>query len=348
MNFERCFHRLRHLGILWVLLAVPLAAATSRIYVTNHAGTTISVIDPTTNKVVEEIKDIENPEAVSFSPDGSRVYITQAEKVLTVMDRKTGKQIKKVPISGRANDMMATKDGKLILVCIADDPGALDIIDAASLEKIKTIPTKRGMHDLDVTPDSKYAVSSSPEGKFITVFDLQSEQIAWQLDFDMGGPRPVAFENNPDGSARRIFVDLGTLRGFAVVDFAKRQEVARIKFPDDEPAAVASGGPSHGMGVAPDGKTAWFSSRTYNCVFVYSLPELKLLGRVHSPEMQVPGHAPVGGKPDWISFTPDSKTAYVVNAVDESVSAIDVKTLKAVARIPTGEVPGRSVTLVLP
>ena len=43
---------LRHLWILWILLAMPLAAETARIYVTNRGGTTIDVIDPKTNKVV--------------------------------------------------------------------------------------------------------------------------------------------------------------------------------------------------------------------------------------------------------------------------------------------------------
>jgi len=332
-----------------MLLAMPLAASTVRIYIPNHAGTTIQIVDPTSNKVVDEIKDIENPEAVSFSPDGSRVYITQgSENVLNVFDRKTGKLIKKVPISGFANDMKATKDGRLILVCIAENPGALDIIDAASLERVKSIPTKSGLHDIDVTPDSKYAVASAPVGKFITVFDLQSVQVAWELAFDMGGPRPVVFESGPDGSARRIFVELSQLRGFAVVDFEKRQEVARIKFPDDEPPVTVRDAPTHGIGVAPDGKTLWVASRTYDCVFAYGLPEIKLLGRVHLPEIKPPGHAPIGGRPEWITFTPDSKTVYVANEADMSVSAIDVKTLKEVARIPTGQVPQRLSTLVIP
>jgi YVTN family beta-propeller protein len=47
----------------WLLLgllftALPIAAATARIYVANRGGTTIDVIDPTTNKVVEVIKGI--------------------------------------------------------------------------------------------------------------------------------------------------------------------------------------------------------------------------------------------------------------------------------------------------
>jgi YVTN family beta-propeller protein len=150
---------------MWLLLGmlfagVPLIAATTRIYVTNRGGTTIDVIDPATNKVVETIKGIESPEVVRFSPDGSLLYIaSRSVDELYVMDRKSGKYLKKVPLSGWANDAMVTNDGKLILVCIrntgteAVDAGALDIIDAKSLEKIKSIPAKRGLHDVSVTAD---------------------------------------------------------------------------------------------------------------------------------------------------------------------------------------------------
>jgi YVTN family beta-propeller protein len=347
-TMKRCLCSLRHLGILWMLLAMPLAAGTARIYITNLAGTTISVVDPATNTVVQEIKNIEVPESVQFSPDGSRVYITQGpENVLTVLDRKTEKLIKKVPISGHANDLAVTRDGKYVLVCISETPGALDIIDTTSLEKVKSIPTKNRLHDIVLTPDGKYAVATSPQGQFASVFDLRSQEPAWQIQFDQGVLVP-AIERGPDGSARRLFVQLSGLRGFAVVDFEKRQEVARIKFPDDEPTVPPSGTPSHGIGIAPDGKTLWVVSRIYDCVFVYSLPELQLMGRVHLPEIKPPGHDPIGGSPNWVTFTPDSKMVYVANGADRSVSAIDVKTLKAVARIPTGEEPGRMSTLVLP
>jgi YVTN family beta-propeller protein len=345
---KRYLRRLSYVGIPCMLLAMPLVASTVRIYVTNLAGTTISVVDPTTNKVVQEIKDIEVPESVQFSPDGSRVYITQGpENVLTVLDRKTEKLIKKVPISGHANDLAVTRDGKYVLICIAENPGALDIIDTTSLEKVKSIPIKNRLHDIVLTPDGKYAVATSPQGKFATVFDLHSQEIAWQIQFDQGVLVP-AIESGPDGSARRLFVQLTGLRGFAVVDFEKRQELARIKFPDDEPTVPPSGTPSHGIGIAPDKKTLWVVSRIYDSVFVYSLPELQLLGRVHLPEITPPGHNPIGGSPNWITFTPDSKMAYIANGADRSVSAVDVNTLKAVARIPTGEEPGRMSTLVLP
>jgi YVTN family beta-propeller protein len=74
---------------------------------------------------------------------------------------------------------------------------------------------------------------------------------------------------------------------------------------------------------------------------VYSLPDIKLVGRVRLPKVEVPGHGPLSGSPHWVVFTPDSKTAYVINALDRSVSAVDTKTLAITARIPVGEEPGR-------
>src|SRR5882672_166070 len=344
----------------WLLLgmlfaAVPLVAATARIYVTNRGGTTISVIDPATNKVVETIRVIESPEVVRFSPDGSRLYIAnRSVDVLYVMDRKSGKYIKKVPLSGWANDAMVTNDGKLIVVCIrntgteAVDVGALDIIDAKSLEKIKSIPVKRGLHDISVTGDGKFAAAGSPPGQSITVFDLQKMEIAWEVNYDQG-VLPLIIESGPDGSGRRIFANLNKTNGFSVVDFATHKEVARIKNPD-EPGGFPPGceGISHGIGIAPDHKTLWSNSRPANAVFVYSLPDLNLLGHVSLPETSVPGKANRGGGPAWITFTPDSKTVYVSTCGTKSITAIDVETMKEMARIPVGEMPDRISTLVLP
>ncbi len=337
----------RRLILLGALFALPAAAGTSRIYVTNHAGTTISVIDPATNKIVQELKGIEAPEGVNFSADGKLVYATQiGEDVLTVMDRKSGKVVKKVPLSGIANDVLPTKDGKLILVCIHTTPGWLDVIDAATLEKIKSIPTKKGLHDIALSPDGKFAVASAEGGKALAVFDLTNLTEAWNMDFDMG-TQVMAFDPNPNISPR-LFLTMNRIKGFMVLDFANRKEITRVTFPDDEPSLAPSGSPSHALGITPDGKTLWVGSRTYDSVFVYSVADLKLLGRVHMPKVEPPGHEAISGSPFWVVFTPDSKTAYVSSAADRSVSAIDVKTMKMATRIEVGEEPGRMSTLALP
>src|SRR5712691_11652639 len=99
------------LSYLCILLAMPLWGSTVRIYINNNAGTTISVIDPATNKVVQVIEGIEVPESIGSSLDGSRLYIANgAENALEVVDRKTGKHIQRVPLSGNPNDLAVTKD----------------------------------------------------------------------------------------------------------------------------------------------------------------------------------------------------------------------------------------------
>jgi YVTN family beta-propeller protein len=326
-------------------------ASASRVYVTNSAADTIAVIDPATNSVVQVIHGIELPHGVNFSPDGTRVYVSnESESVLDVVDRKSGEILQKISLSGRPNNMTITEDGGRVLVGIRSAPGGVDVIETTSLKRVKTIPVHGGIHNIYVTPDGKYAVSGSIDSKILTVIDLQSEQPAWELQFDKG-VRPMAFEANPDGSTRRVFVQLSELNGFAVVDFAKRSEVARIKLPD-QPGGFGGaegrrGTPSHGIGVSPDGKSLWVNSTQANAVFAYSLPDLQLLGHVALPEVHPLGRrVPTGSVPEWITFTPDSKTIYISNSGAGSVTAIDTKTLKQVAVIPVGEVPKRINTLV--
>jgi YVTN family beta-propeller protein len=72
-----------------------------RSFITNSAGDSVDVIDPATNKIVQAIAGIEVPHGVNFSPDGSRVYVSnEADATLDVVDRRSGGIIAKVPLSG--------------------------------------------------------------------------------------------------------------------------------------------------------------------------------------------------------------------------------------------------------
>ena len=116
------------------LASLPASAATVRIYVTNAAGDSIHVIDPVTNKVVQEIKDVVGAHGIAFSPDAARVYVSNEEtSTLDVYDRKSGKLIKKVALSDHPNNISVTKTGDRIVVAIARGRGGLDIVDAATL-----------------------------------------------------------------------------------------------------------------------------------------------------------------------------------------------------------------------
>ena len=337
-------------GVLLALTAAPAAAGPVRVYITDSAADTVHVIDAATNKVVQVLRGIEAPHGVTFSPDGARVYVSnESTDSLDVVDRKSGKIIKKVPLSGHPNNIAISKDGGRVVVCIRNDPGTLDVVDVNALTLKKSIPVKGGLHNVYVTPDGKYAVAGSVRKNRLTIVDMASEEVAWDLPFDKG-LRPMAIEAAPDGSTSRLFIQLSGLNGFAVIDFSQRKEVSRVVFPDvanDTDPNGRGSTPAHGIGIAPDGKTIWANSAEANAVFAYSLPDLNLIGHVALPELKLPGRAPIGAVPNWITFTPDSRTLYVSNSTLNSVSAIDVASLKIVATIPVGQVPKRNGTLVL-
>jgi len=334
-----CWSLVVAVGIL--LCTMPSMAANRVVIIqTNSAGDNVHVIDPATNKVVGVISGIEVNHGAAVAPDGSRIYVSnEAESTLDVVDGKTLKVTNHVPLSGHPNNIAIGKDGRRVYVGIIQAPGGVDVIDTASLKNVKTLPTKGSIHNAYVTPDGKYVVAGSIAGKTINVFDAQTEQPAWTLDMDLG-IRPMTFSTNPDGSTKWIFAQLTAFNGFAVVDFATRKEINRIKNPDLPPGKqeVKEGSdPSHGMAVTSDGKTLVVCSRLNNYLYSYSLPDLKLLGS-----------AELGGKgAAWVTLTPDGKTAYVANPVTNDVSVVDIKSMKEVTRIAVGYVPKRNTTGVL-
>ena len=324
--------------------AAPSSTAANRTAVriiqTNSAGDSVHIIDPATNKVVGQIAGIEVGHGAASAPDGSRLYVSnEADSTLDVVDGRTLRVISKVPLTGHPNNISASHDGARVYVAIRQAPGAVDVVDTASMQRAKSIPIKGEVHNTYVTPDGRYVIAGSIAGKNVTVIDQRTEEPVWTLDFELG-VRPMAFEQNPDGSTKRMFVQLSDFNGFAVVDFATHKEVTRVALPKiaaGKKEVSEGGNASHGMAVTTDNRRLVVNSRLNSAVYVYSLPDLKLLGSVD-----------VGVAPDWVTLTPDGRSAYVANAGSNSVSVVDIAGLREVTRIPVGQVPKRNITAVLP
>ena len=324
-------------------LTLPLAAQSGKAYIvqTNSAGDSVSLIDPATDKIAAEIPEAEVIHGAAAAPDGSRLYLSdEALDTVDVVDTKTMKITKRIPLTGRPNNIAINKNGRKAYVAIAGAQGGVDVIDLVALERTKHIRILGGVHNTFITPDSTFVVAGSTGGSVATVIDTELERAAWSIHFE-GGVRPICFEANPDGSTKRMFAQITNLHGFAIVDWAQRKEVGRINLPDLPPAQRNSegiqGAPAHGILIAPDGKTLWSTSKFNSAVYAYAMPDLKYLGEVK-----------VGKVPDWITFTPDSKKMYVANAHDNTVSVIDVAARKELTKIKVGQVPKRNITAIIP
>jgi YVTN family beta-propeller protein len=258
---------------------------------------------------------------------------------------KTRSVIKKIPLSGRPNNISITPDGRKVYVgirqAVGNNPGVADVIDTASLTKVKSIRTEGPVHNLYVTPDGKYVVAGEAGGEgHVSVLDTQTDAPSWSIKLGHG-IRPMTMSRNPDGSTRSLFVQVGEYNGFVVVDFQTRKEVTRISLPKLAPGRIpllAGSAASHGMAVTEDQKILVVCSRLNNALYSYSIPDLKLLGT-----------ASLSGKgAAWVTLTPDGKRAYVADPVGNSTLVVDIPTMKEVAKIKVGQVPKRNHTMLIP
>lgn len=307
---------------------------------TNAAGDNSHVIDPTTNKVVATIEGTEVPHGVAAAPDGKRVYITiETKRSVGVVDPATWKVIKEIPLSGRPNNLFVSKDSKKVYAGIAQSPGAVDVIDTATMTNVKSVKVDGAVHNVYVTPDGKYAVSGSVATGVISVIDTTTDELAWSYK-ETSGIRPMIFDTNPDGSTKNIYVQLSDYHGIAVVDFATHKETRRWELPaipgKEKELEGLQGAPAHGFAVTPDQKVLLATSKWYGAMYAYSIPDYRLLSTVL-----------VGSHPEWVTLTPDGSKAYLGVAGEDQTVAVDVKTMKVLARIPVGFVPKRIGTLVM-
>lgn len=311
-----------------------------RIMQTNSRDTVVQLIDPETQRVVESIDGIPAAHGIAASPDGRRIYVSSEVKTsVEVIDTATREIIASIPLSARPNNVSLTPDGRKLYVGIIAPPGAINVIDTVALEKTGSIAVPGGIHNIYVTPDGKYVMAGSIGGLRLTVLDTGTDEEAWAWEGE--AIRPVAMDTKPDGSTDKLYIQVSGHHGFVVFDWDSRREVARVSLPEIPPEdrfpGTYNGAPAHGIGVAPDGNTVWSTSRMNSHVYVYSLPALELLASI-----------PTGLDPDWIAFTPDSRFAYVANAVSNTVSVIDARQFVEITQIPVGESPKRNGIIRLP
>lgn len=101
------------------------------------------------------------PTYVSVSLDDKRLYVAcNASNVLQVWDAQTFRRIKTIPVGKGAYNVEPSSDGKLVIVTNKKDQ-SISLIDAARLVETARIPTsKKVVHGVAYSPDSKLAYVS--------------------------------------------------------------------------------------------------------------------------------------------------------------------------------------------
>lgn len=243
--------------------------------------------------------------------------------------------------------------GTLLVANKSDD--TVDLIDPATGESLATIPTGEAPHEVEVSPDGRWAVVANygdrgNPGSTLTVIDLDSRKVARTIDLG-GHQRPhglawlegdrVAVTTEGSGDLIVVRIDGGEIVASVATEQAVSHMVAVT--PDHRRAFVANlgsgtvtaidlakrskirdiatGAGAEGVAVTPDGSEVWITNREEGTISVIDTATLRELATIQSP-----------GFPIRIEISPDGTLALVSAARTGEIVSIDVAARREIAR----------------
>jgi DNA-binding beta-propeller fold protein YncE len=187
---------------------IALLPDESKLYVSNKESAA-QVFDTVQRRFVATIA-LANPtasgngsgfEGMAVSPDGKQLIIfDNATSDLHVIDARTNKEVKRVPLSGialtnakrtRLIKAMFSPDGRT-LVAIAYATGQAWVINARDYRKQKQVAVAKGPQGIAFDPDGKTVIVSSHDSGLLTRIDLRTGQALKSYDGG-GGIEALAF-----------------------------------------------------------------------------------------------------------------------------------------------------------
>jgi YVTN family beta-propeller protein len=294
----------------------------ARIYVPNSDGTTLSVIDPATDKVINTINVGKNPQHVVPSWDLKTLYVTNdLSNSLTPIDPMTGNRAgPDIPVDDPYN-MYFTPDGKSAIV-VAEAQQDLDFRDPHTFALQDRLHVDcAGVDHVDFSADGKTAVATCEFSGKLAEIDLETHKLVKTVLLKAGA-MPQDIKLSPDGSVYYV-ADMMS-NGVWVVD-AKTLDVVQT---------IPTGPEAHGLYPSRDDKDLYVSNRggtaDQGSISVIDFDTRKVVANWPLP-------APA--TPDMGNVSADGKILWLSGRRSSAVYAIDTTDGHLIANIPVGAGP---------
>jgi YVTN family beta-propeller protein len=289
----------------------------SRVYVPNSESNTVSVINPSTYKVIDQFPVGPNPQHVVPSYDLKTLWVNNDQgNSLTAIDPQTGKPGRTVPVTDPYN-LYFTPDGRYAIV-VSERRARLDFRDAHTmrLHHSLSIPCA-GVNHMDFTADGRYLVASCEfDGKLVKV-DVANERVVGSVTLDSGS-MPQDVKLSPDG---RLFYVADMMKGGVWMIDAR--SLKKVGF-------ITTGAGAHGLFVSRDSRLLYVSNRMEGSISTISFASHEAISK-----WRIPG----GGSPDMGGLSANGRVLWVTGRYNGVVYAISTRDGRLLAKIPVGSGP---------
>lgn len=300
-----------------------------RVYVPNGKSGTVSVIDPTTYKVIQTFHTGKDPQHVVPAYDLQTLWVlNNGSNSVTPINPNTGKAGTSVAVDDPYN-LYFTPDGKFaIIVCEARKQ--LQFRDPKTMKLLSQLPVQcSGANHMEFTVDGKYAIVTCEYSGQLMKIDLINHKVVSYLSLNTITPKinsmPQDIRSSADGS---LFFVADMMRdGVMLVDPDKFVQIGFIP----------TGTGTHGIYPSRDGTLFYISNR--GCHHRSCGPHGPGNISVIDPEKKkviATWVIPQGGSPDMGNITPDGKELWLSGRYDNEVYVFDTASGNLMHRIPVG------------
>lgn len=308
--------------------------ALPRVYVPNSLDNTVSIIDPTTYKVIDTFKTGKTPQHVVPSYDHKTLYVLNNDgNTVTPIDPTTAKPKPMIKVRDPYN-LYFTPDGRYAIV-VDEELKALDYRDPQTMQLIQVVPVQcQGVNHLDFTADGRYAIATCEYSGELLKLDVNARKVIAHLKINLpqnpNRSMPQDIRLAPDG--RLFYVADMMLDGVFLIDPISFTQVGYI----------GTGIGTHSVYPSRDGRLLYIANRGCRTMLGFCPKKGPGTVTVIDPSKQkVVAIWPVssGGSPDMGNVSADGKELWLSGRYDREVYVFDTETGRLKYRIPVGKGP---------
>jgi YVTN family beta-propeller protein len=157
------------------------------LYVANPLSS-ISVIDLADNKVIKDIDSGITPHGLSFTKDGSRLFIVNIHNnTLSVIDAKKHELINTIPV-GKNPEYVELSPHETIAYVANLGSDTVSEIDLTTLQVMAEIPVGKGPHEIAFSADGDLVYVSNMKGNNVSIINTSTDKIVATIP--LGGIEP--------------------------------------------------------------------------------------------------------------------------------------------------------------
>ena len=313
----------------WGRPDIPISAH-DRVYAADQTSNTVSVIDPSTNKLLGVIR-LGDPvpgalsplykgqllvHGLGYSPDSRTLAVVSVgSNSVTLIDTATNKVRGTIYLGRSPHEAFFTPSGRELWVTVRGE-NYVSVIDPIQMKETRRIEMANGPGMTMFGPDGRYAFVCSSFVAELTVIDAASYQILNRI------PQASPFCPN-------IAVSPENDEVWITLKDAGKLQVFNAKPPFEQQALLDTGPITNHVNFVNNrnGKFAYITVGGAN--------EVKAYRRGATPELVAT--IPVGDLPHGIWPSGDGSRVYVAFENGGTAAAIDTITNKVIANIPIGQ-----------